>query len=69
MFGLVWSGVALLAAEGLRSRDEVMRLLRMVVVAGSFSAAVALMQSPRMLQVAPVPHAQAHATSVGSPAR
>ena len=45
LFGLVWSGVALLAAEGLRSRDEVMRLLRMVVAAGSFSAAVALMQS------------------------
>jgi len=45
LFSLVWSGVALLAAEGLRSRDEVMRLLRMVVVAGSFSAAVALMQS------------------------
>jgi O-antigen/teichoic acid export membrane protein len=45
LFGLVWSGVLLLAAEGLRSRDEVMRLLRMVVAAGSFSAAVALMQS------------------------
>ena len=45
LFSLVWSGVALLAAEGLRSRDEVMRLLRVVVAAGSFSAAVAVMQS------------------------
>lgn len=45
LFSLVWSGVALLGAEGLRSKDEAIRLLRVVVAAGSFSAAVGIAQS------------------------
>ncbi len=45
LFSLVWSGVALLAAEGLRSREEAIRLLRVVVAGASFSAAVAIAQS------------------------
>jgi O-antigen ligase len=45
LFLLVWSGVALLAAEGLRNRDEVMRLLRVVVAGAAACSIVALAQS------------------------
>lgn len=45
LFSLVWTGVMLLGAEGLRSLDEAKRLLRVIVAAASFSAAVAIMQA------------------------
>jgi O-antigen ligase len=45
LFLLVWSGVALLAAEGLRDRSEVMRLLRVVVAGAATCSIVALVQS------------------------
>jgi polysaccharide biosynthesis protein PslJ len=45
LFMLVWSGVALLAAEGLRDASEVKRLLRVVVAGAAVSASVALVQS------------------------
>lgn len=45
LFSIVWSGVALLGAEGLRSRQEAVRLLRVTVAAGGFSAAVAIGQA------------------------
>ncbi len=45
LFSLVWTGVMLLGAEGLRSLEEAKRLLRVVVSAAAFSAAVAIAQS------------------------
>jgi O-antigen ligase len=45
LYMLVWTGVALLAAEGLRDREDVLRLLRVAVAGSAFSAAVAIAQN------------------------
>jgi O-antigen/teichoic acid export membrane protein/O-antigen ligase len=45
LFMLAWTGVALLAAEGLRNRDEVLRVLRVAVAGTAFSSIVAILQA------------------------
>ena len=45
LFMLTWTGVVLLAAEGLRNHEEVWRVLRMVVVGAAISAFVAILQA------------------------
>lgn len=45
LFTLSWTGVALLAAEGLRDRSDTLRLMRVAVGGAAFSAAVAIVQS------------------------
>ncbi len=45
LFMLVWTGVALLAAEALRNREDVLRLLRLVVAGAAFSSFVAILQA------------------------
>jgi hypothetical protein len=45
LFMMVWSGVALLAAEGLRDTDDVFRLLRVVVAGAAAVSLIALVQS------------------------
>jgi O-antigen ligase len=51
LFLLVWSGVTLLAAEGLRDVSDVLRLLRVVVAGAAVTAGVALLQSRLGLDV------------------
>ncbi|MCB0956565.1 MAG: O-antigen ligase family protein [Ilumatobacteraceae bacterium] len=45
LFLLVWSGAALLTAEGLAGLDELLRLLRTLAVAAAYVSAVAIAQS------------------------
>ncbi|HQZ33462.1 MAG TPA: O-antigen ligase family protein [Ilumatobacteraceae bacterium] len=45
LFLIVWSGVALLAAEGLRGTHEMIRLLRTLTAAVAFASAVAITQT------------------------
>jgi hypothetical protein len=45
LFMFSWSGIALLAAEGLRDRSEVIRLQRVAVAGAAVTAAIALVQN------------------------
>lgn len=45
LYMVAWTGVILLAAEALRTREEVWRVLRMVVTAAAISATVAIFQA------------------------